>query len=62
MPKPTSRPRSRPQPSVPRDHDREGRQPYATEVEDYQQGVATPPGEQGGRQANPRATKARTKK
>ncbi len=62
MPKPTARPRFRPQPSVPRDHDREGRQPYATEVEDYQQGVVTPPGEQGGREANPRTTRARTKK
>jgi hypothetical protein len=62
MPKPTSPPRSRPQPSAPHNHDREGRQPYATEVEDYQQGVATPPGEQGGRQADPRTTKPRTKK
>jgi hypothetical protein len=62
MPKPTSPPRSRPQPSLPHDQDREGRQPYATEVEDYKHGVATPPEEQGGREANPRTTRARTKK
>ena len=29
------------------------------EVEDYQHGVATPPGEQGGRETNPRTTRAR---
>ena len=62
MPQPTSSPRSRPQPSVPHNHDREGRQPYPTEVEDYQQGEATPPGEQGRPEANPRTTRARTKK
>jgi hypothetical protein len=62
MPKPTSAPRSPPRPSLPRDHDREGPQPYATEVEDYKQGVATPPQEQSGREANPRTTKSRTKK
>ncbi len=62
MPKPTSLPRSRPQPSLPQDRDREGQQPYATEVEDYKQGVATPPEEQGGRRDNPRTTRARTKK
>ena len=62
MPKPTSPPRSRPQPSLRQDHDREGGQPYATEVEDYKHGVATPPVEQPGREANPRTTRARTKK
>ena len=30
-------------PSRPHDHDREGRQPYAKEVEDYKHGVAAPP-------------------
>ncbi len=62
MPKPISRPSSRPQPSLPQDRDREGRQPYATEVEDYKQGVATPPEEQGAPHANPRTIRARTKK
>jgi len=49
MSKPTSPPRSRPQPSLRQDHEREGRQPYATEVEDYKQGAATLPIEQPGR-------------
>jgi hypothetical protein len=62
MPKPTSPPRFRPQPNLPHDHDREGRQPYATEVEDYKHGVATPPEEQGGREADRRTTRARAKK
>ena len=60
MPKPTSPPRS--QPSLPHDQDREGRQPYAREVEDYKHGVATPPEEQGGREANPRTKRAPRKK
>ena len=54
MPKPTSPARPRPQPNLPHDHGREGGQPYTTEVEDYKKGVATPPKEQGGREANPR--------
>jgi hypothetical protein len=62
MPKPTSPARSRPQPGQRQDHDREGRQPYATEVEDYKQGAATLPVEQPGREANSRITRARTKK
>jgi hypothetical protein len=62
MPKPISPPRSRPPPSPPQDRDREGRQPYATEVEDYKQGVATPPEEQGGGETNRRTPRARTKK
>ena len=62
MSKPTSPPRSRPQPSLRQDHELEGRQPYATEVEDYKQGAATLPIEQPGREANSRATAARTKK
>jgi hypothetical protein len=32
-------------PSLPHDDDREGRQPYAKEIEDYKHGVATPPDE-----------------
>jgi hypothetical protein len=48
--------------SAARDHDREGRQPYATEVEDYKQGVASPPDEQRRREANPGTTNTRTKK
>jgi hypothetical protein len=62
MSKPTSPPHTRPQPSLRQDHDREGRQPYATEVEDYKQGAATPPVVQPGREANSRTTRARTKK
>ena len=62
MSKPTSPPRFRPQPSLRQDHEREGRQPYATEVEDYKQGAATLPIEQPGREANSRTTRARTKK
>ena len=58
MPKPISPPRSRPQ----QDRHRESGQPYATEVEDYKKGVATPPEEQGGREANPKTPRARTKK
>jgi hypothetical protein len=60
MPKPASPPH--PQPSLPHDRDREGGQPYAKEVDDYKHGVVTPPEEQGGRETNPRTTRARTKK
>ena len=62
MAKRTPPPGARPQPSLPHDHDREGAQPYAKELEDYGQGVATPPKEQGGRDANPRTTRTPTKK
>jgi hypothetical protein len=61
MTKPTSPLRSRSQPSLPRDHDRECRQPYATEVEDYKQGVATLRRAALG-EANSRTTSALTKK
>jgi hypothetical protein len=47
---------------LPHDHHRDRGQPYATEVEDYSHGVAPPPAEQGGREANPRTTRGRTKK
>ncbi len=57
MVKRTPPPDSEPQPSLPHEHDREDRQPYAKEVEDYKHGVANPPEEQGGRDASPRAKK-----
>jgi hypothetical protein len=45
--------RSRPHPdagrSLPHGDARENRQPYATEHEDYNDGVAKPPEEQGGK-------------
>jgi hypothetical protein len=55
---------SEPPPSLPHDHDREGGQPYAKEVDDYKGGVASPPREQRGREAGPsaRVTKAPAKK
>ena len=62
MAKRTPPPGSEPQPSLPHDHDREDRQPYAKEVEDYKHGVANPPEEQAGREANRRTTKAPMKK
>ena len=46
MAKRTPPPASKPQPSLPHEHDREGGQPYAKEVEDYKHGVASPPEEQ----------------
>jgi hypothetical protein len=48
--------------SSPRKKEHERGQPYATEVEDYSRGVAPPPAEQGGREANPKTTRGRTKK
>jgi hypothetical protein len=51
--KPNSSPRSDPETILPHDHDREGRQPYAKEVEDYKHGVVTPPKEQDGDGNNP---------
>jgi hypothetical protein len=45
-------PASKPQPSLPHDHDREGGQPYAKEVEDYKRGVASPPEEQVANEGN----------
>ena len=62
MPKGTPPAGARPQPNLPRDHDRERGQPYATEVEDYSHGVAPPPTEQRGRAANLSTTRGRTKK
>ena len=62
MPKRTPPPGARPQQSLPHERDRERGQPYATEVEDYSHGVAPPPAEQGGREANPKTTRGRRKK
>ncbi len=62
MAKRTPRSDSEPQPSLPHDHDRENRQPYAKETEDYGRGVATPPEEQTGRRSNPKTTSAPIKK
>lgn len=45
MAKRTPPPASKAQPSLPHDHDREGGQPYAKEVEDYKHGVTAPPEE-----------------
>jgi hypothetical protein len=62
MAKRTPPPGSEPQPSLPHENDREDRQPYAREVEDYKHSVAKPPKEEGGREANRRTTKAPIKK
>jgi hypothetical protein len=62
MAKRTPPPGSEPQPSLPHDHDREDRQPYAKEVDDYKHSVANRPKEQGGREAHHRTTEAPLKK
>ncbi len=62
MAKRTPPPGSEPQTSLPHEHDREDRQPYAKEVEDYKHGVTNPPEEQGGREANRKTTNAPMKK
>jgi hypothetical protein len=62
MAKRTSPPGSEPQPSLPHDQDREDRQPYAKEVDDYKHGVASPPEDQGRREANRRTIRAPTRK
>jgi hypothetical protein len=62
MAKRTRPPGSEPQPSLPHENDREARQPYAREVEDYKHSVANPPEDGGGREANRRTTKAPMKK
>jgi hypothetical protein len=48
---------SKPQRSLPHDYDREGGQPYAKEVEDYDRGVASPPEGQVGCEPNSRTKK-----
>ena len=60
MRKPSSPPRSDPETILLHDHDREGRQPYAKEVEDYKDGVVVRPEEQGGQRIN--SPRERTKK
>jgi hypothetical protein len=50
MRKPISPAPLQPEEILPHEHDREARQPYAKEVEDYQAGVVTPPEEQAGRE------------
>jgi hypothetical protein len=62
MAKWTPPPGTEPQPSLPHDHDRENRQPYAREVEDYKHNVANPSEEQDRREANRGTTKAPMKK
>jgi hypothetical protein len=59
MAKRTPAPGSAPQPSLPHENDREERQPYAREVEDYKHSVAR---RAGGREANRQTTKASMKK
>ena len=61
MAKRTPPPGSQPQPSLPHDQDREGGQPYAKEVEDYAHGVAKPPEDQGGPEAQFPDSKKRRK-
>jgi hypothetical protein len=52
--------RSQDSPSLPHDRDREERQPYAREVEDYKHGVIAPPEEQVGQEPNRRTPRKRT--
>jgi len=61
MRKPTPSPRS-PDAELPHKRDREGQQPYARELDDYQHGVAAPPEEQTGRTPNPEPRGKRAKK
>jgi hypothetical protein len=49
----TPPPGAEPQTGLPHDEDREGGQPYAKEVDDYQKGVASPPEDQVGRDTKP---------
>ncbi len=62
MAKRTPPPDSGAEPALPHDHDRENRQPYAKEAEDYGRGVATPPKEQTGRGTSPKTAKPPIKK
>ena len=54
--------RSEDPPSLPHDGDREERQPYARELEDYKHGVIAPPEEQVGQEPNRRTPRKRTSK
>ena len=62
MAKRASPPRPQPQSDLPPDHDRENRQPYAKEAEDYGRAVTTLPEEQTGRGSNSKTAKAPIKK
>lgn len=55
-------PRSEPETILSHDHDREGGQPYAKELEDYTHGVVRPPEVQAGQEANPERRKERNEK
>jgi len=59
MRKPTPTPRFD---AAPHGYDREGRQAYAKELEDYAHGVAVPPEEQIGQGPNRRSTRELSKK
>ena len=48
--------------SLPHDRDRDERQPYAREVEDYKHGVIAPPEEQVGQEPNRKAPRKRSNK
>jgi hypothetical protein len=48
----TPPPGSKPQPSLPHDPERKGGQAYSKEVEDYTSGVASPPTEPVGQDAD----------
>ncbi len=50
-------PRSDAETILPHDRDREGRQPYAKELEDYKHGVVRAPEEQAGQEQIPGPTK-----
>jgi hypothetical protein len=54
--------RSEDPPSLPHDRDREERQPYARELEDYKHGVIAPPEEQVGQEPDRRTPRERTDK
>jgi hypothetical protein len=54
--------RSEDPPSLPHDRDREERQPYARELEDYKHGVIAPPEEQVGQEPERRAPREPTDK
>jgi hypothetical protein len=58
MPKRTPSLGAHPQPSLPHDPNREGVQPYATEIEAYETGVAKPPKSRPGLRRVPDPRKA----
>jgi hypothetical protein len=54
----TRPPGSKPQPGLPHDQKLEGGQAYGKEVEDYTNGVASPPTEQVGQEADRQSKKS----